>query len=79
MYIHDTPKTPLIAGLKAIGWLGASIVTPETLLLFLGLRFGGVNFPWRSATVLCFIVLGIILFAFFFLAQWKLAKHQVIL
>lgn len=72
-----TPKTPLIAGLKAIDWLGASTVTAATLLFLLGLGFGGVDFPWSSATVLCLIVLGIILFVFFFLSQWKLAKHPV--
>lgn len=72
-----TPKTPLIAGLKAIDWLGASTVTAATLLFLLGLGFGGVNFSWSSATVLCLIVLGVILFMFFFLSQWKLAKHPV--
>lgn len=72
-----TPKTPLIAGLKAIDWLGASTVTAATLLLLTGLGFGGVNFPWTSATVLCLIILGIVLFIFFFLSQWKLAKHPV--
>ena len=72
-----TPKTPLVAGLKAIDWLGALTVTAATLLLLLGLGFGGVNFPWNSATVLCLMILGIILFVFFFLSQWKLAKYPV--
>lgn len=72
-----TPKTPLIAGLKAIDWLGASTITAATLLFLLGLGFGGVNFPWNSATALCPIILGIVLFVFFFLSQWKLAKYPV--
>ena len=74
--IH-TPKTPLIAGLKAIDWLGALTVTAATLLLLLGLGFGGVNFPWNSAIVLCLMILGTMLFVFFFLSQWKLAKYPV--
>ena len=45
-------QTPLLAGLKAIDWLGVSTVTAATLLFLLGLGFGGVSFPWNSTTVL---------------------------
>ena len=72
-----TPKTPLVAGLKAIDWLGALTVTAATVLLLLGLGFGGVNFPWNSAIVLCLMIFGTILFMFFFLSQWKLARYPV--
>ena len=74
--VHS-PKTPLVAGLKAIDWLGASTITAATLLFLLGLGFGGVSFPWNSAVVLCLIILGIVLFVFFFLSQWKLARNPV--
>lgn len=74
-----TPKTPLIVGLKAIDWLGASKVTIAILSLLLGLRFGGVSFLWKSSIVLCLVVLGLILCMFFFLSQRVLAKYPVIL
>ena len=43
-----TPKTPLLAGLKAIDWLGTLTITGATLMLLLGLEFGGVLLPWGA-------------------------------
>ncbi|KAI7354741.1 putative major facilitator superfamily transporter, partial [Hortaea werneckii] len=74
-----TPRTPIVEGLKAIDWVGSLLVVAATLLLLFGLQYGGVTFPWGSATVICLIVFGIVTFGLF--AWWettKLAKYPIV-
>ena len=73
----ETPKTPILAGLKAIDWLGIVTITGGTIMFLLGLEYGGVSFPWTSATVLCLIIFGLILMALFFVNEWKFAKYPM--
>lgn len=75
--IHN-PKTPLVKGLKAIDWLGTMLVIGGTTMLLLGLQFGGIDFPWDSATVICLIVFGIVALGVFGVVEWKLAEWPVI-
>ncbi|KAI9806936.1 MAG: hypothetical protein M1833_002594 [Piccolia ochrophora] len=72
-----TPKTPLVAGLKAIDWIGSFTIVGGTLMFLLGLEFGGVIFPWSSATVVCLIVFGLVTLTLFILNEWKLATYPV--
>lgn len=79
MFLHlDTPKTPLLAGLKAIDWLGTLTIVGGTVMLLLGLEFGGVAHPWDSATVICLIVFGIFAIFLFVLNEWKLARYPLV-
>ncbi|CRG88229.1 putative MFS-type transporter C16A3,17c [Talaromyces islandicus] len=73
-----TPKTRLLDGLAAIDWLGALTVIGATLMFLFGLEFGGLNFPWNSATVICLIVFGVLAFVLFGLIEWKIAKFPII-
>ena len=73
----DTPKTPILDGLKAIDWLGVILVTGGTVMFLLGLEYGGVSFPWSSATVICLLVFGVITLALFLINEWKLAKYPM--
>ncbi|KAL9100746.1 MAG: hypothetical protein Q9163_003913 [Psora crenata] len=73
----DVPKTPLIAGLKAIDWLGVVTISGGTVMFLLGLEYGGVSYPWSSATTLCLIVFGIVTIGLFFINEWKLAVYPV--
>jgi hypothetical protein len=73
----ETPKTPLLAGLKAIDWIGSVTVVGGTVMFLLGLEFGGVSHPWSSATVICLIVFGLVVLVIFILNEWKLAKYPV--
>jgi hypothetical protein len=47
-------------------------------MLLLGLEFGGVTYPWSSATVICLIVFGILIAGLFVLNEWKFARYPVI-
>ena len=75
--VHN-PRTKLGEGLKAIDWFGTFSILGGTLLLLLGLDFGGAIFPWSSPKVLCLIVFGTCMIAFFFFSEKKLAKYPLI-
>jgi hypothetical protein len=72
------PKTPILAGLKAIDWIGSLTIVGGTLMLLLGLQFGGEVHPWDSAIVLCLIIFGVFTMALFFLNEWRLATYPVV-
>ncbi|KAJ5115965.1 Efflux pump dotC [Penicillium angulare] len=74
----ESPKTPLLAGLRTIDWLGTLTIIGGTLMFLFGLEFGGVNYPWASATVVCLIVFGVVVWVLAMLAEWKIAKYPII-
>ena len=71
----ETPKTPLLAGLKAVDWIGTITVVGGTIMFLLGLEYGGVSHPWNSATVICLILFGLVVWGLFFLNEWKFATY----
>lgn len=73
----DTPKTPVVAGLLAVDWLGSISIAGATVMFLLGLTFGGVIHPWDSPIVLCLLIFGILLFLVFLAIEWKVAKYPV--
>lgn len=78
-YLHiDSPKTPLLAGLRHIDWIGTFLLIGGTLMFLFGLEYGGINYPWASATVICLIIFGIFTWAIAMFAEWKIAKHPII-
>ena len=78
IFLHlDNPRTPVLAGLKAVDWLGSLTVVGGTLMLLLGLELGGVTYPWNSATVLCLIFFGVFVFGLFIINEWKFARYPV--
>lgn len=77
-FLHlDNPKTPVWDGIKAIDWLGSLAIVGGTLMVLFGLEFGGVTYPWNSATVLCLIIFGIFVACLFVLNEWKFARYPV--
>lgn len=76
LHLHN-PKTPVWEGLKAIDWVGSALVVGGTLMLLLGLEFGGVIYPWKSAVVICLIIFGILVCALFLINEWKFARYPV--
>ncbi len=74
--VHN-PRTALITGLVAIDWLGTLSILAVTLMVLLGLDFGGATFAWSSPQVISLIVVGIALIGFFIFSEKKLAKYPI--
>ncbi|ORY09464.1 major facilitator superfamily-domain-containing protein [Clohesyomyces aquaticus] len=72
-----TPTTPLREGLKAVDWIGSLTMVAGTIMLLLGLEFGGVSYPWGSATVICLIVFGFLTIGLFFLVESRFAPNPL--
>ncbi|OQE16433.1 hypothetical protein PENSTE_c024G06413 [Penicillium steckii] len=74
--VHN-PKTKMIDGIKAIDWFGSLSVLGLTLMLLLGLDFGGVTFAWSSSQVICLIVFGALCSLLFIYSEKRLAKYPL--
>jgi MFS family permease len=75
--VHN-PRTTLRDGFMAIDWFGIVSILALTLLLLLGLDFGGAIFPWSSPKVICLLVFGTLMIAVFFYSEKRLAKYPLI-
>ncbi|KAI4612255.1 hypothetical protein J4E83_007807 [Alternaria metachromatica] len=70
--------TSFIDGIKAVDWFGMFTFLGFTLMILLGLDFGGVLFPWDSAKVIALLVVGgVMIFAFIY-SEAKVAKYPLI-
>jgi len=74
--VHN-PRTGIREGLRAIDWTGTVSMLAVTVLLLLGLNFGGGVFAWNSAQVICLIVVGTAMTALFVFAEKRLAKYPL--
>jgi Major Facilitator Superfamily len=74
----ETPKTPFVAGIKAVDWIGTLALVGGALMFLLGLQFGGTVYPWNSATVICLIIFGIVTLAVFVAVEHYLARNPII-
>lgn len=78
-FLHlDNPRTPVLEGLKAVDWVGSAAIVGGTLMLLLGLEFGGQTYPWDSATVICLIVFGVFTWSLFLLWERFGARYPVV-
>lgn len=74
--VHN-PRTQVIEGVKAIDWFGSLSILGFTLMLLLGLDFGGTTFAWNSPTVICLIVFGCVMSIFFVYSEKRLADYPL--
>ena len=74
--VHN-PRTKLGEGVMALDWFGTLSILAVTLLLLLGLDFGGATFPWDSPKVICLIVFGTLMIGFFLFSEKRLAKYPL--
>ncbi|KAK3673924.1 hypothetical protein LTR78_006126 [Recurvomyces mirabilis] len=72
-----TPKTALLAGIKAIDWIGVLLVIGGTIMFLIGLQLGGVSAPWQSAEVLCLLSFGVTTLALFLFWEWRSARSPI--
>jgi MFS family permease len=74
--VHN-PRTSMVDGFKAIDWFGSLSILALTLMLLLGLEFGGATFPWKSPQVICLIIFGSLMSIFFFFSEKRLARYPL--
>ncbi|KAK1658716.1 major facilitator superfamily transporter [Colletotrichum godetiae] len=75
----ETPKEPLVAGLRDLDWIGFLLIIGGTICFLYGLETGaGGIVPWRSALVICLILFGIVILALFVVWEARFAKSPVI-
>lgn len=74
----ESPKTPILTGLRSIDWTGVLLIIGGTLMFLFGLEFGGIDYPWVSPTVICLIIFGVVAWVLAMLNEWKLAIYPVI-
>ncbi|KAJ5906178.1 Efflux pump dotC [Penicillium subrubescens] len=74
--VHN-PKTKIMDGVKAIDWFGSVSILGLTLMLLLGLDFGGETFAWSSSQVICLIVFGSFCSLLFIYSEKRLAKYPL--
>ena len=74
--VHN-PKTTVIDGLKAVDWFGSISILAATLMVFLGLEFGGAIFPWKSPQVLCLVIIGALISGIFIFSEKRLARYPL--
>ena len=67
----------MVAGIKAIDWMGVITIVGGVVMFLLGLEAGGITHPWNSAYTLCLIIFGAVTIAIFFLIQWKVSKYPL--
>jgi hypothetical protein len=71
-------STSFVAGVKAMDWLGIFTFLGFTLMLLLGLDFGGVLFPWDSAKIISLLLVGSVMIFAFVYSEVKVAKYPLI-
>lgn len=74
----ETPKTPFLAGIRAVDWIGTVALVGGALMFLLGLQFGGTIYPWNSATVICLIIFGIVTLVTFIAVERYFARNPII-
>lgn len=74
--VHN-PKTAVVDGLKAVDWFGSISILAVTLMILLGLEFGGATFPWKSPQVLCLIIIGALISGIFIFSEKRLARYPL--
>ncbi|KAI8326300.1 MFS general substrate transporter [Martensiomyces pterosporus] len=65
------PKGSLLEKLKKVDFLGSLVLVGAVVMIMLALTWGGKDFPWKSARVICLLVFGILLLGIFLLIEWK--------
>lgn len=74
--VHN-PRTKLSEGVRAVDWFGTVSILAVTLLILIGLDFGGAIFPWNSPKVICLIIFGTLMIGFFLFSEQRLAKYPL--
>ncbi|KAL6706835.1 hypothetical protein ACN47E_004978 [Coniothyrium glycines] len=70
--------TSFLDGIRAVDWLGIFTFLGFTLMILLGLDFGGVLFPWDSEKIIVLLVVGCLMIVAFIYSESRVAKYPLI-
>ncbi|KAF3032921.1 hypothetical protein E8E12_003845 [Didymella heteroderae] len=73
LHLHN-PRTPLLAGIRSIDWMGTFTILAATILLLVGLQTGGTT-SYTSPVVIVFLILGSLAYLVFPITQWREDKN----
>ncbi|KAM0470968.1 hypothetical protein ACHAP7_009305 [Fusarium lateritium] len=65
-----------LAQTKKLDWIGMLLFTAGCVLFLIGLSWGGTTYPWKSAEVLCTLLIGIATLACFFVHEAYFCRVQ---
>ncbi|KAL4778355.1 major facilitator superfamily domain-containing protein [Aspergillus varians] len=74
--VHD-PKANVLDGIKAVDWFGSFSLLGLTIMVLLGLDFGGTISSWSSPKVICLIVFGCLMCLLFIYSEKRLARYPL--
>jgi MFS family permease len=70
-------KTSFVTFVRSIDLIGVLMLIGGTIMLLLGLQFGGITYPWDSPHVICLIIFGSLLMSAFVFTEWRVGKDQI--
>ncbi|WLF80826.1 multidrug transporter [Lodderomyces elongisporus] len=65
--------------LKKIDYMGTFLVTSGIVLVLLAMTFGGVDFAWNSAAIICLFVIGGVLCILFLVWNFGFSSNPIIM
>ena len=64
--------------LKRIDFVGGFLSITGLVLFLVALQAGGYSHPWKSAYVLCTLIIGLALILTWIVWEWKFAKYPMV-
>ncbi|KAJ2158402.1 hypothetical protein GGF46_003807 [Coemansia sp. RSA 552] len=71
------PRGSLIEKLRRIDYVGMFVLAGGIVMVLLALNFGGQQYSWTSAAVLCLLLFGIVVVGIFVLYEGKVPREPV--
>ncbi|KAI8322754.1 hypothetical protein GQ54DRAFT_297237 [Martensiomyces pterosporus] len=71
------PRGSFREKLARVDFLGIAVLVSGIVMVLLALSFGGKDYPWSSAVVLCLLIFGIVVVGIFVLIEWKIPAEPI--
>ncbi|KAJ2018225.1 hypothetical protein GGI14_002451 [Coemansia sp. S680] len=72
------PTGSLTEKLKKVDILGSLVLIGSITMLLLALNWGGKNYAWSSARIVCLLVFSCVSLGLFILIEWKVARQPAV-
>ncbi|KAL1846333.1 hypothetical protein VTK73DRAFT_310 [Phialemonium thermophilum] len=76
--VHN-PRTPVLAGLQSLDWIGSFLIVGGTICFLYGLQSGsGGTHSWSSPSVVCLLVFGVLILVLFGVYEHRFAQDPLV-